>query len=126
MAEYKQGEGTDQKPKGEAKRLNDATPPPTEQPVPVPGEAPARPARPDPNLHGPVSLAGPDANLFGPSNDKGPLSAGVGPAMVNTPPSGAGAWLQDIVTAAQDPNAPPQLKALLELVMYHLNEGGRG
>lgn len=122
MADVKKGDVTkpgEQKPQGEAKRLNDATPTPTDQPIPVP-------QKPDPNVHGPVNLVGDDANLFGPGGKKGPPTLGVGPAMVNTPPAGAGAWLQDVVSAAQDPNAPPQIKALLELVMYHLNEGASG
>ncbi len=123
--DFVKGTGPDQLPQGEAKQLNDqlaSTPPPpdTAQPVAPQQQQQALPAAASPNDYQPQ---------FTPQNEGDQFITG--PTTRPNEPQTVGAHQQlpvpqavldampAFVEAAQAPDAPPQLQALVQLIQFH-------
>lgn len=145
---FLQGEGTDQKPKGEAKRLNDAIPAPVDQPVPVPGAegdiAPPVDADGDgvEDTSAPqgVQLQSPSDTQLSDAGLSDELKFLLGDSTRPDEPVRQGLRLTStysqrvdpevydmiphLIMAAKDPEAPAQLKMLVQLLSHHLGKPG--
>lgn len=152
-AEYHKGEGTSQKPQGEAKKLNDAQQPIEDGPVqgvPIPAEEPGQELPPEeqppvggapPEAFGQdapegVDLTGRPPSLGAPPSGDSDLALALGPSTRPDEPVHSRnnqrqvpdyifRALPGILRAAQEPDAPPAVRALLDLLNYHINHEGR-
>jgi len=62
--------------------------------------------------------------LFAPTERRGePITAGIGPRGKGPLPADLWTWLPALIDAAVDPTAPPQLKALVELIASRIERG---
>ena len=119
---------------GAAKKLNEAiaaipevpeTPAPAPQPAQVPAELPPIEYAPE---RGRARMGGPadedEQILFAPTERRGePITAGIGPRGKGPLPADLWTWLPALIDAAVDPTAPPQLKALVELIASRIERG---
>lgn len=119
MVDYQQGDVTkpgEQKPKGEASRLNDSMMPAAPEQALGPDPGPPIPLKQPQPLPPP---AGEDALLYGPTSRPGQ------PVTTQRNSSEVPGYIFDslpaIVRAAQMPDASPALKALVRLLDFHTN-----
>ena len=107
----------DQLPKGAAKDLNAG------QALAQQAQAQNPPLKiqpPNPADHGPVPVGPDDSALFGPPSQ---AEAGrTGPAVMpsQAPPPNMAQILPTLVAVAKQPDAPPQIKALLSILMTQM------
>jgi hypothetical protein len=123
------GTQRDSAPQGEAKAVNDAVAASGTQ-----GDAEhvhAQITKATPPTNGPTKTGNEYTDsLFGPTDRPNePVTAGLGvpgPGKPGGPPPNFGTWMNDLVEASMQPDAPPQLKSMLKLIQYHIGEANSG
>jgi len=120
---------------GAAKKLNEAIaaiPEPVAPPEPAQAAPEAAPAELQPIEYAPArgrARAGGPADeeeqiLFAPTERKTePITAGISARGKGPLPADLWSWLPALIDAAVDPTAPPQLKALVQLIADRIERG---